>query len=201
MVAKKFSDLPGAFQSVVLGVLAVLLAGLVFWYFVWPLSAQLTSLRQEVDSLHAQNQSNKTFEREHAEYLQRIAQSKKQLESLRSTVPEEAAADAFVKMVHDAAVGTTVHVRTFVAQPLVAQDMYTEMPFKVHVDGTYYALRNFFSRLAQGQRIVGVTNLALGAPAGGGLGKYTIGREETVGANCLVTTYFSPSQPRAPEKR
>jgi len=193
-VAQKLSDLPKAYQSAILAVLGVILAGAVFWYFVWPLSAQVDALRRDLQGLHAQNLRNKSFEQEHTSYVKRIAESQKQLEALRSTVPEEPATDEFVKMVHDAAVASAVHLRTFAAQPPVAQEMYTETPFKVRLDGTYYALLSFFSRLAQGQRIVGVTGLALGPAQGGGQGKYAVQHDETVGANCVLMTYYSGSQ-------
>jgi len=42
----------------------------------------------------------------------------------------------------------------------------------------------------------------LGGPAGGGLGKYTVLPSETVGANCVVTTYFNrPESPAQPKKK
>ncbi len=195
-MASKFSDVSAGFQSTLLAALVLLLAGAVFWYLVRPLSAKVSGIKKEVESLRAQNISNKVFEAQRADYLQRIAQSEKQLEVSRSTVPDGPTVNDFVKMVHDAEVSTAVHLRTFVAQPLVAQDLYTEMPFKVRLDGTYYALLNFFSRLVQGQRIVSVTSLSLGAPSGGGLGKYTVEPGETVGANCVLTTYFNQSQPQ-----
>lgn len=194
-MAGKFSDVSEGVQSVLLSALALLLAAVVFWYVVWPLSAKVTGIKKEVDSLRAQNLRNKVFESQRADYLQRIAQSEKRLEVSRSTVPDEPAIDEFVNMVHGAEAGSGIHLRTFVAQPLVAQDLYMEMPFKVRLDGTYYALLNFFSRLAQAQRIVSVMSLSLGAPTGSGSGKYTVAPGETVGANCVLTTYFNRSQP------
>jgi Tfp pilus assembly protein PilO len=78
----------------------------------------------------------------------------------------------------------------------VQAENYTEMPFNLRLDGTYYGLLEFFDRLAREQRIVSVSGLSLGAPEGGGLGAFKVQAGETVGANCVLTTYFSGASPK-----
>ncbi|MGH8324643.1 MAG: type 4a pilus biogenesis protein PilO [Steroidobacteraceae bacterium] len=184
---------------------AVLVVAAAFWYLVWPLSAKKDALEKQVETLHAQNVRDRAFEAERTVYLKRIAESESQLRLLSRIVPDQPNADAFVKMIREAEAGSGVHVRTFVAQPLVTQDQYVEMPFKMRVDGTYYALADFFNRLAHGERIVNVSSLTMGQPAGGGMGPYQVRPAETVGANFLATTYFNrpPSAPASakPAKR
>jgi Tfp pilus assembly protein PilO len=196
-----FNNLPPAARVAVLAAAPVALAAAVFWYFVWPLSAKVTSTRAEIARLHAQNLRNQSIERQRGEFQQRIAQLEEELEAFRATVPDEPAPDELVKMVHDAEQASSVHVRSLIAQPVVQQEMYAEMPFKTRVDGTYYALVTFFNALTQAQRIVGVSNLALGPPTASGSGKYTIDPEATVGVNCVVTTYFNRSQSMEPAKK
>ena len=200
---KSFSDLPPVVQVVILGGAALVLAGVVFWYYVLPLSDQRDKLNKQVSELHAQNVKNLAFEQERTEYLNRIAQLEKQMETLRSIVPDDQATEQFMRMVSGTAATAGTYVRTFVAQPLVRRDFYTEMPFAIRLDGTFFNLLGFFDRLSREQRIVSVTGLSLGAPAGGGMGSFTILPNETVGANCVVTTYFhSPrgAEPAAPAK-
>jgi type IV pilus assembly protein PilO len=203
MMAKRFSDLPSAVQTAILAVVAFGLAGAVFYFYVLPLSVRRDSLDRQVKKLKAENAKNLAFEQERTEYLNRIAQLEKQLETLRSIVPDEQATDEFIKRIFDAALGTGIYIRTFLAQPLVAREFYKEMPFNMRIDGTYYAMLNFFDRLAREQRIVSVsvTNLVLGPPAGGGMGAYTLHPNETVGANCAVTTYINVPLPAAPPKK
>jgi type IV pilus assembly protein PilO len=197
-MAKRFNDLPALVQGVILAAVAVVVAGIVFYLYVLPLRAQGTALKARVDALKQENEKNRVVEMQRTELLNRIKQLEQQLNTLRMIVPDEPAVDEFVKMVYDTAVGATINLRTFVAQPVVARDFYMEMPFSIRIDGTYYAMLNFFDRLARQQRIVSVTGLALGPPAGGGQGKYTVHPSETVGANCVVTTYFNRPQPAAP---
>ena len=204
-MAKSFKELPALVQGVILAAVAVVVAGVVFYLYVWPLSEQRTSLEAKVKVLQAENEKNRAVERERTELLNRVAQLAKQLQTLRSIVPDEPATDQFVKMVYETAAGSTINLRSFVAQPLMSRDFYAEMPFSIRIDGTYYAMLSFFDRLARQQRIVSVTGLTLGPPAGGGQGRYTILPSETVGANCVVTTFFNRPQtaepPPQPKKR
>lgn len=201
-MAKSFNDLPASVQAVVLSVIPIALAGGVFYLYVFPLSAKKTSLQAEYTRLHGENQKNQAVERERTELLNRIAQLEKQLETLRTIVPDEPDTDEFVRMVYNTARGSTIFLRNFTAQPLLARDYYMEMPFSVKIDGTYYQMLNFFDRLAKQQRIVSVSGLALGPPAGGGGGTFTILPSETVGASCVITTFYNkPQAPAVPAKK
>jgi type IV pilus assembly protein PilO len=190
-MAKTFNDLPAPIQGVVFVVVAVALAGATFWYFVLPLSDQRDGLQKEVAKLKADNDKNEAFRQQQTEYLNRIKQLETQLETLRSIVPDEQATDEFVRSVFADGASTGTSVRTFIPKPPVVKDYYVETPFQVRLDGTYYNLLNFFDRLAHEQRIMSVSGLTLGAPEGGGMGAYKVGASETVGANCILTTYYN----------
>jgi type IV pilus assembly protein PilO len=202
-MAKSFNDLPTSLQAGILIAVAVLLAGATFWFYALPINTRREALKKEVDQLKAENQRNQAFEQERTEYLNRIAQLEKQLTTLRSIVPDEQATDEFMKMVFDAGATTGVNIRTFIPQSLVTRDFYIEMPFTMRMDGNYFNVLNFFDRLAHEQRIVSVnvSTLVLGTPGGGGMGAYSVNPIETVGANCVVTTYFNRPQPAAPPKK
>ncbi|MGA2610972.1 MAG: type 4a pilus biogenesis protein PilO [Terriglobia bacterium] len=195
---KSFNDLPAAVQIAIIVLIVVLLGGAVSYFYVLPLKDKRDSLRKEVDRLTAENKLNQIFERERTQYLNRIAQLEKQLAMLRSIVPEEQATDDFMRMVFEDGRATEVNIRTFVPQAVAPKDIYTEMPFKLRLDGTYYALLAFFNRLAHEQRIVSVSGLSLGSPEGGGMGAFKLHPGETVGANCVLTTYFSRVSTAAP---
>ena len=190
-MARKFDDLPSGAQAAVLVVVALALAGFTFWYFVLPKSSQLDTLKLQVKRLRAENDRNEAFNREQTEYLNRITQLSEQLKTLQSIVPDEPSTDVFVRSVYDTGANSDVHIRTFISQPQVSKELYVEMPFRLHLDGTYYKLLQFFDRLAHEQRIVTVSNLKLGAPEGGGMGSYKVSLNETVGANCVITTYYN----------
>jgi len=196
-MALKFDELPSIIQAAVLVLLAVALAGALFWYFVLPESGHLDSLQQQVKSLRGENDRNEAFKREQTEYVNRIAQLSEQLETLQSIVPDQPSIDLFVRSIYDTGAASGVHIRTFISEPLVSRDLYVEMPFRLHLDGAYYRLLQFFDRLAHDERIVTVSDLALSGPEGGGMGSYKVLPGETVGANCVVTTYYNRPAPES----
>lgn len=194
---KSFKEFPPIAQAGLLGALVVVIVGVVSYFYVYPLFQQKTDLEGKVNALEAQNKVNEAFEQKATEYRNRIAQLETQLETLRSIVPDKQDTDEFMKTIFSTASMASIHVRTFVAQPLVTKDFYMEMPYSIRLDGTYWALVNYFDRLAHEQRIISVTSVSLGPPEGGGLGTYEVSKSESVGANCVVTAYFNRAQPAA----
>jgi type IV pilus assembly protein PilO len=193
-MAKSFNDLSGPIQGLILVVVAVALAVATFWYFVLPLNDQRSGLQKEVASLKAENDTNEAARQVQTEILNRMRQEAKTLETLRSIVPDEQATDEFMKTVFTDGSSTGTEIRTFIPKPPVVKDYYVEVGFTVRLDGTYYSLLNFFSRLAGEQRIMNVSALSLGSPEGGGMGAYKVLSGETVGANCVLTTYYNKPQ-------
>jgi type IV pilus assembly protein PilO len=190
-MAKSFNDIPAPLQGLIFVTVAVVLAGVTFWYFVLPMSDTKDALQREVAKLKAENDRNEAFKQQQTEYLNRITQLESQLATLRSIVPDEQATDEFMRTVFADGLSANTQIRTFLPKPPLVKDFYVEMPFTVRLDGTYYSLLNFFDRLAHEQRIMSVSGLSLGTPEGGGMGVYKVSSTETVGANCVLTTYFN----------
>jgi type IV pilus assembly protein PilO len=190
-MAKSFNDLAAPIQGAIMVAVAVIAAGAVFYFYVLPLSDKKDALQKEVSNLHTDNQKNEAFRQQQTEYLNRIKQLESQLETLRSIVPDEQSTDDFMKTIFADGSSTGTQVRTFIPKPPTAKDYYVEMPFTVRIDGTYYSLLNFFDRLAHEQRITSVSGLTLGSPEGGGMGTYKVPVSETVGATCVLTTYYN----------
>src|SRR5579864_6342385 len=161
-MAKGFKDFPPIAQAGILGFVVILIVGGLSYYYVYPLFQQKADLEAKVNALEAQNKVNEAFEQKATEYRNRIAQLETQLETLRSIVPDSQNTDEFMKTIFRTATEAAVHVRTFVAQPIVTRDYYMEMPFTIRIDGTYWALVNYFDRLAHEQRIISVTSITLG---------------------------------------
>jgi len=203
MASKKFSNLSLQQQGIVLACLPVLLAAAVYYEMVMPLSQKVKGLEGQRASLHAQNLRGRALEGQRADLIKRIAGAQKQLDGLRQIVPDQPAEDQFIKMIYATAVLSPVRIRSLVELAPVRQMYDTAMPFAVHLDGGYYGMLSFFGRLASSPRIVNVAGLTLGPPTGpGGKGTYRVSPEETVSANCILTTFFnSPPPPPPPPRR
>jgi type IV pilus assembly protein PilO len=204
-MAKSFNDFPALVQGAILVIVALALAGGTFWYFVMPLYDQRDALQKEVSKLKAENDKNEAFRQQQTEYLNRIKQLESQLETLRSIVPDEQDTDEFMKSVFSDGANTGTRIRTFIPKPPTPKEYYVEVPYTVRLDGTYYNLLSFFDRLAHEQRIMSVSGLSLGNPEGGGMGQYKVASSETVGANCVLTTFYnkplSAAAPPPPPKK
>jgi type IV pilus assembly protein PilO len=200
-MAKSFNDLSVGVRVGALVTLPALLASALFWSLVRPMAARRSALQAQVNSLHAQNLKDKAFEQQRAEYVSRIAVLRLQLDTVRAAVPDDEGADSLVSLLNDVAARTGINVRSLVTEPVVERDLYTEVPFKLRLDGTYYDVVEFFDRLGHGQLIVNVSDLALGSPGHGGPGSYTVSTAETVGANCVVTTYVNHEPSVTPPKK
>jgi type IV pilus assembly protein PilO len=198
MASKNFSDLHPRHQGLILALLPVVLALVAYYELVSPLSQQAAQLKGEVSTLHQQNMRGRLLDTQRATLRRKIAQAQNELDALREIVPDEPAHDQFIKMLYSTAHTSSVYIRDLAASPAVKQTYFTEMPFQVHLDGTYFNMLDFFARLAGSQRIVNVTGLALSSPASsGGRGSYRPGPQETVAANCVLTTFYN-SPPPAP---
>lgn len=204
-MAKSFRDIPPAGQTLALAVVVLLVVGGLSYFYVYPLFGEKAQKQEQLEALNRENATNEAFRQKLADYEARIKALTQQLANLHSIVPDEPAMDTFMKMIFSDGAGTGVHIRTFVPMPEAPQKYYVEMPVKIRIDGTYWTLVNFFDRLAREQRIVSVTSISLGPPAGGGMGAYQVAPGETVGTDCVMATYYNRSEsaaaPGPPKKK
>ncbi len=104
---------------------------------------QDTKLNQEVSALQV-------YERRYAEFQQEMVALNKQLDTLKTIVPEEKQTDEFMHLLQGAAAASGVSIRKLTAMPrVVSRDYRYEMPFQIQVDGPYYNIVDFFSRLSR----------------------------------------------------
>jgi len=89
---------------------------------------------------------------------QQLAELKQQLEIEARIVPNEKQVDGFITMMDAEAVKAGVELRRFAAKDVKQQQYYTEVPFEMELDGSYYSALNFFDRVSKLERIVNVGN-------------------------------------------
>ncbi|MGO9269805.1 MAG: type 4a pilus biogenesis protein PilO [Terriglobia bacterium] len=197
-MAKRFQDLSPSLQMGMVALVPAVLAVVAYVYWASPIADQRDALDTQVKTLRAQNQANRIFDQQRQKNRVRIAELKRQLEDLSVIVPAQEDSEGFISTIQDASATAQIHIRSLVAQPLIEHEGYAEEPFKGRVDGGYFPMLDFFNRLAQGARIVNVTITQLTDPKGGGQGHFTVSPGETVGVDCVFTTYFNSSKSTAP---
>jgi type IV pilus assembly protein PilO len=204
-VAKGFREYPRSVQAAIVASLPLAVAAFALWYWVQPLNHERTARAKQVGDLHGQNAANRLWEQRRTSLQKQIAEAETRLRLLQAMVPDQPDYDDVVRLVRAAEDASGVHVRSLSAESPVTADEYVQLPFKLRVDGTYYALVNFFDRLAQTPRITSISELSLGATMAAGRGAYTVSPSETVAADFVLSAYYNrppgPAPPAPKQKK
>jgi type IV pilus assembly protein PilO len=150
-----------------------------------------TKLIQEVNQLQV-------YKQRYGELKLQMDALNKQLDTLKTIVPEEKEVDEFIRQVQGAASASNVHLRRLTAQNIVPKDYHYEMPFEAQADGPYFNVLDFFSRLSRLSRIINVGDLQFDDPALAKGGKYPVRPGETVSGVFTIMTFFTKSADTTP---
>lgn len=200
-MANPFRDMSVIMQGLVAVAIAVFLVLLGVYVPVSPVAQerdaveksvrQRTQLTQEVTQLQV-------YKQRYGELKQQMDALSKQLETLKTIVPEEKEADEFIRLVQGAASSSNVQLRRLTAQAIVPREYHYDMPFEVQADGPYFNILDFFGRLSRLSRIINVGDLQFDDPMGPtakGV-KYPLRPGSTVTGTFTATTYFTkPADP------
>jgi type IV pilus assembly protein PilO len=196
-----FNDMSGMKQwGLVLAVAGLLSAALYFTYFKSQRDAN-DSAQKSLDAKLQENRELEPYKTKLAEIDRQLASLQQQMEIEKRIVPEEKEVDDFMKMLDAEANKAGIWLRRYTAEPVASKEFYTEVPFEIELDGSYYSMMNFFDRVAKLERIVNVSNLLLANTKKGSEAKakhtYQYAANESVVATCVATTFFSHDQPAA----
>jgi type IV pilus assembly protein PilO len=146
---------------------------------------QKAQLTQEVQQLQV-------YKQRYGELKQQMDALSKQLDTLKTIVPEEKETDEFIRLLQGAASSSNVEIRRLVAKAVVPKDNnYYEMPFEIQADGPYFNILDFFGRLSRLSRIINVGDLQFSEPEKAAGGHYALRPGTTVSGIFTATTYFT----------
>ncbi len=196
-----FNDMSGMKQwGLVLAIAGLLSAALYFTYFKSQRDAN-ESAQKSLDAKLQENRELEPYKTKLAEIDRQLASLEQQMEIEKRIVPEEKEVDSFMKMLDAEAAKSGIELRRYTAEPTASKEFYTEVPFEIELDGSYYSMMNFFDRVAKLERIVNVSNLLVANTKKSGEAKakhtYQYAANESVVATCMATTFFSHDQPVA----
>src|SRR6202161_1792684 len=145
---------------------------------------QRSSLNQEVTQLQV-------YRQRYGELKSQMDALSKQLETLKTIVPEEKEQDEFIRLVQGAAAASNVSIRRLTAKAVVPREFHYEMPFEMQADGPYFNLLDFFGRMSRLSRIINVGDLKFEDPEKATGTKYPLRPGTTVSAIFTATTFFN----------
>src|SRR5713226_4593597 len=207
-MAISFREFPWYVQFLIFAALAVVivLVGEFMPYSpVQQVRADLEVKNRDYQALAQEVSQLQVYQRRYGEFKAEMEALQKQLDALKTIVPEEKELDEFMRMVQGAATASNVQIRRLTAQPVVSKEFHFEMPFEVQVDGPYYAILDFFSRLGRLSRIINVGDLSFAGLGDSRGGKYPVRSGTTVTGTFTATTFFTkagePPPSTAPGKQ
>jgi Tfp pilus assembly protein PilO len=193
-MAISFREYPWYLQALVFIALALIIIGAGEYLPISPVAAERTQLdanHAKDDDLNRQVSELQVYERRNAEFKLEMAALQTQLETLTKIVPEDKEIDEFMRLVQGAAAASGVQIRQLAAQAVVPKDYHYELPFAVSVDGPYFNIEDFFTRLSRLSRIINVGDLTFGGIKDANASKFPLRPGSTVTGSCTITTFFS----------
>ncbi|HLY93133.1 MAG TPA: type 4a pilus biogenesis protein PilO [Candidatus Angelobacter sp.] len=198
----KFGEMSLLTRAGILFVAALMIGAAYYYIYFNPLYQANQQLDTKIHDKVAENNMLRTYEPKLAELNRNMAILQQQMEIQKKIVPDDKDADQFIKLLHDTAATSGVNIRRYTSMPVSNHDFYTEVPFSIDIDGEYYAVLNFFARVAELERIVNVSNMQMGNTKSASAAKvktsYTYNPNETVLASCVASTFFSHEPEETP---
>jgi len=200
-MAISFREYPWYLQALIFFALALVIFGAGEYLPMSPVASMRSTLDENItkdSNLNRQVAELQVYERRNAEFKVQMAALEKQLDTLKTIVPEEKEVDEFMRLLQEAASASGVQIRSLTAQAVVPRDYHYELPFAISVDGPYFSIEDFFARLSRLSRIINVGDLAFTGLADPSKANFPVRPGTTVLGTCIVTTFFSKPMDASP---
>ena len=194
-MANPLRDMSVIMQGLVAAAIAVVLVLLGIYVPFSPVAQekeQVDKAIQRKAQLTQEVQQLQVYKQRYGELKQQMDALSKQLDTLKTIVPEEKETDEFIRLLQGAATASNVELRRLKAKAIVPKDNdYYEMPFEVQADGPYFNVLDFFGKLSRLSRIINVGDLEFADPDKAAGAHYPMRPGSTVSGVFTATTYFS----------
>src|SRR5579871_1215320 len=202
-MANPFRDMSVIMQGLVAAAIAVILVLVGIYVPISPVAQerdQVDKAVKERSQLNQEVQQLSVYKQRYAELKTQMDALNKQLDTLKTIVPEEKETDEFIRLLQGAASASNVDLRRLKAQAVVTKENnHFEMPFEVQADGPYFNILDFFGRLSRLSRIINVGDLDFADPEKSKGTKYPVRPGTTVSGVFTATTFFTkPADTGAP---
>ncbi|MGA7792684.1 MAG: type 4a pilus biogenesis protein PilO [Candidatus Acidiferrales bacterium] len=200
-MAISFREYPWYLQALIFFALALVIFGAGEYLPLSPVASMRGTLDENItkdSNLNRQVAELQVYERRNAEFKVQMAALEKQLDTLKTIVPEEKEVDEFMRLLQEAASASGVQIRSLTSQAVVPRDYHYELPFTISVDGPYFSIEDFFARLSRLSRIINVGDLTFTGLADSSKATFPVRPGTTVLGTCTVTTFFSKPMDASP---
>lgn len=195
----KFDEMSTLARGGIILVVVLLLCVGVYYLVLSDIIQKNAALETQIAAKEAENHELQQYEPKLDQLNATILNLQQQIANEKLIVPEDKDPDQFIKLLHDTASASGIRIRRYTAIPGANHEFYGEVPFAIDIDGPYYAVLNFFERVARLERIVNISNMQMASIKAPGPSKirsaaYTFDPNATVAASCTATTFYSHDQ-------
>lgn len=197
-----FKQLPYLAQIAIVTVVILLLSGGTYWFALVPLDKQNQKDELVLRAKQAEVARLAPYKAKLAELIAQSEELQAKMKDQSKIVPEKKEIPSLITLVEKESLRAGVQIRRYTPKAISNKQYYTEVPVEIDVDGPFFSVLEFYTRLQNLDRIVSVSHLTMGALKGNGhtgiRRSYRWRPNETVAANCVLTTYYSNPKPTAP---
>ena len=191
----RFDEMSAGSRIGILFLIAVIVVGVYYFVYFNKVLQDNQELQNKIDAKNKENEMLRPYESRLAELNRSLVILEMQIERVKKVVPEEKNADQFIRLLHDTAANSGIEIRRYAALPTANHEFYTDVPFTIDIDGPYYSVLGFFSKVAELERIVTIDSMQMSNTKNTSPSKiktkYDFAPGETVVASCTATTFFS----------
>ncbi|MEJ2366810.1 MAG: type 4a pilus biogenesis protein PilO [Acidobacteriota bacterium] len=191
---EQFANMPRWAQYLVTVIVGLVIVGVGYYAFLSGQQTQLQDKIRQSEDLDTKIRQGKEAQKRLDELNRQIDQILQQLEIVKSIIPVEPETGKLLRVFQGFARDENLRIRTISPGSITKQDLYSQQPYKVSVQGGYNDLAMFFDKIAHMRRIVNIGHLEIkGAPPRSGA---------TVEANFQAIVYMqNPEAFQALEKK
>lgn len=193
MADLSLSKLPWKAQLAIFVGLSAVSAGAYYYFLDMPAQARLATQRTELAGVQTRIDRGLATARQLPEFQARVAELKRQVDSLRPILPEEKDAAELLRRVNTLARESNLTIRSFKPQAITTRELHAEWPISLELEGTYHNLGMFLDRVSKVERIINVGGLAIQA-------RQDQQPASTIAVTCTATTFvlIEPTPAPAP---
>lgn len=141
-----------------------LIGGLFWWFMYMPVSEELVTAQEEIDTLKLQIAEKVGIAANLDKFEDEVSRLDKELERALRELPDKKEIDQLLDRISDKARDAGLEIQLFQPQGERIQDFYAEVPVELEVSGTYHELASFFDEIAHLSRVVNVQDFTMDKP-------------------------------------
>jgi len=146
------------------------------------LEESIEKLDRQLATLETELQEKQEIAGNLSKFRKRVEFLQQKLEEKKKNLPDDANLDQLLKTLNELSEKSDMRIIKFTPQPEVRQQFYAEIPVQLEIQGNYHEIATFFDKVSKEERIVNITNIALGKPV-------TKNGKVVLDGSCLAKTF------------